>query len=130
MRTGLPDNHHPATLTTILAPRLIELCFQTAGIWEMGVEGRMGLPQHVGRLSGLICPPDPVDNKLYAVVTPCGDGTCFDAQVVDSEGKVYLQLTDYRTVAIPNGIDVERAKVLLSAISTQTETESSALTLA
>ena len=32
---------------TLVAPRLIELCFQTAGLWEMSVQGRMGLPQHV-----------------------------------------------------------------------------------
>ena len=26
-----------------VAPRLIELCFQTAGVWELGVQSRMGL---------------------------------------------------------------------------------------
>ena len=34
-----------------MAPRLIELCFQTAGFWEMGVQSRMGLPQHIDRVS-------------------------------------------------------------------------------
>ena len=28
---GLPPNHHPSELPTVMAPRLIELCFQTAG---------------------------------------------------------------------------------------------------
>ena len=39
-----------------MAPRLIELCFQTAGLWEMGVQSRMGLPQHVGRVALLQAP--------------------------------------------------------------------------
>ena len=51
MAKGLPDNHHPSELPTLMAPRLIELCFQTAGLWEMGVQGRMGLPLHIDRVS-------------------------------------------------------------------------------
>ena len=31
-------------------PRLIELCFQTAGVWEIGTTGVMALPTHVDRL--------------------------------------------------------------------------------
>ena len=54
MAKGLPNNHHPSVLPTLMAPRLIELCFQTAGVWEMGIEGRMGLPQHIDRVSLLI----------------------------------------------------------------------------
>src|SRR5579859_6352114 len=34
MAKGLPANHLPSELSTIMAPRLIELCFQTAGLWE------------------------------------------------------------------------------------------------
>ena len=32
----LPGNHMPADRPTLMSPRLIELCFQTAGLWEMG----------------------------------------------------------------------------------------------
>ena len=56
MAKGLPANHQPSEQPTLMAPRLIELCFQTAGLWEMGVQGRMGLPQHIDRVS-LFCPP-------------------------------------------------------------------------
>ena len=51
MAKDLPANHHPSELPTLMAPRLIELCFQTAGLWEMGAQGRMGLPQHIDRVS-------------------------------------------------------------------------------
>src|SRR5205085_6032562 len=41
---SLPPNHQPCELALKVAPRLIELCFQTAGLWEMGLQGRLGLP--------------------------------------------------------------------------------------
>ena len=45
MNSALPDHHVPAGQPLAIAPRLIELCFQTAGIWEMAVCRRMGLPR-------------------------------------------------------------------------------------
>ena len=45
----LPANHAPSDQPTQAAPRLIELCFQAAGLWEVGREGRMALPTHVTR---------------------------------------------------------------------------------
>ena len=47
MAADLPANHEPPEQPTLMAPRLIELCFQTAGIWEMGTTSRMGLPMHI-----------------------------------------------------------------------------------
>ena len=47
MAETLPANHQPPERPVLVAPRLIELCFQTAGLWEITAEGRMGLPQHV-----------------------------------------------------------------------------------
>ena len=37
MAKNLPSNHYPPERPTLAAPRLIELCFQTAGLWEMSV---------------------------------------------------------------------------------------------
>ncbi|MGO9517866.1 MAG: SDR family NAD(P)-dependent oxidoreductase, partial [Candidatus Korobacteraceae bacterium] len=48
---NLPSNHQPSDQPTLMAPRLIELCFQTAGLWEMGVQNRFGLPQDVQQVS-------------------------------------------------------------------------------
>ena len=39
-----------------MAPRLIELCFQTAGLWELGAQSRFGLPQDVQQVSLLRAP--------------------------------------------------------------------------
>jgi acyl transferase domain-containing protein/NAD(P)-dependent dehydrogenase (short-subunit alcohol dehydrogenase family)/acyl carrier protein len=112
---GLPDNHRPSDLPTLMAPRLIELCFQTAGIWEMGVQGRMGLPQHIDRVSVLRA-PDRAESRLYALVTPNLQAG-FDAEVVDMEGNCYVRLSGYRTVALPDAVDGEHLKHLQAIMS-------------
>ena len=99
-----------------MAPRLIELCFQTAGLWEMGVHGRMGLPLHIDRVSLLLPPPEADDARLYAVVTSEGDGS-FDAEILDTKGNRYLQLSGYRTVAFPGALEAERLKALQAAMA-------------
>jgi acyl transferase domain-containing protein/NAD(P)-dependent dehydrogenase (short-subunit alcohol dehydrogenase family)/acyl carrier protein len=116
MAKGLHPNHLPSSLPTLMAPRLIELCFQTAGLWEMGTEGRMGLPLHINRVSSLLI-PESADTGLYAVVTSGQDHSSFDAQVVDAKGNLYLQLSGYRTVAVPNAVDAGRLKALQAAMS-------------
>jgi hypothetical protein len=116
MARDLPNNHCPSELPTIVAPRLIELCFQTAGVWEMGAQGRMGLPQHIDSVSLFKPMPESTDTVLYAVVTPNPSQGSFDAEVVDAKGSCYLRLTSYRTVAVPSAIDAERVKPLHAAL--------------
>jgi len=115
---GLPANHLPPELPTLMSPRLIELCFQTAGIWEMGMQCHMGLPQHIDRVSSLLpSAQDSADTRLYAVVTSGHGRGSFNAEVVDTKGNCYLQLSGYRTVAVPNAVDAERLKALQAAMS-------------
>jgi acyl transferase domain-containing protein/NAD(P)-dependent dehydrogenase (short-subunit alcohol dehydrogenase family)/acyl carrier protein len=116
MAKALCNNHHPSELPTLMAPRLIELCFQTAGLWEMGVQGRMGLPLHLDRVS-LTRDPERVEGRLYAVVTPNPGEGSFDAEVVDTNGNRYVQLCGYRTVAVPGAVDVGRLEALQAAMS-------------
>ncbi len=112
----LPANHHPADLPTLMAPRLIELCFQTAGLWEMGVQGRMGLPQHLDEVR-LLRSPGKAEGRLYAVIIPHPDLGTFDADVLDTTGNIYVRLLGYRTVALPNAVDAGRLKALQSAMT-------------
>jgi hypothetical protein len=101
-----------------MTPRLIELCFQTAGLWEMGSQGRMGLPLHVDYVSSLGAPAQP-EERLYAVVTPQLEQECFDAVVVDAKGTCYLELRGYRTVALPGGIAAEPLQPLKDLMSVE-----------
>jgi acyl transferase domain-containing protein/NADP-dependent 3-hydroxy acid dehydrogenase YdfG len=119
MAEGLPANHLPSELPTLMAPRLIELCFQTAGLWEMSAQGSMGLPQHIDRISSslLLGAPEPSDVRLYAVVSSGQSRGSFDAEVVDAKGNRYLHLSGYRTVAVPGVVDAERLKALQAAMS-------------
>ncbi|MGZ4665503.1 MAG: SDR family NAD(P)-dependent oxidoreductase, partial [Frankiaceae bacterium] len=98
----LPANHQPHERPTVAEPRLIELCFQTAGIEEMGTTGKMGLPAHIDRIHF----PAHADagDALVAEADPSGDGV-FDARVVDTSGRVLVRLTGYRTAVLPGDVD-------------------------
>ncbi len=105
----------PATRRWRSTPRLIELCFQTAGVWELGTSGRMALPTHVDR--ALLFDGDGVQSgPRWAVVTPRGDGVS-DADVVDGDGRVVLRLEGYRTIELPGGPDADDLAPIREAMS-------------
>ena len=115
---ALPPNHLPSDLPTMMQPRLIELCFQTAGVWELGVQGRMGLPQRVRQVA-LYRVPDLSDGRLYAVLTPDAAQGSFDVEVLDTKGNCYLRLAGYQTVALPNGADAKSLRILQEVMSSE-----------
>jgi hypothetical protein len=101
LATDLPPNHQPGSGSTVTAPRLLELCFQTAGAFEIGTTGTMALPTRIGRVeygSGPLDDGDPVT----AVVVATDDG--FTAEVVGDSG-IVMRLTGYATVQLPGGLD-------------------------
>jgi hypothetical protein len=114
MKANLPANHIPSQKATVLEPRLIELCFQTAGLWEMSALRRLGLPQQIQQVSSVRTPE--AGTPLYAVVTAKTDGALFDADVVDAQGNLYLQLRGYRTVALSENVDTEALRALHAAV--------------
>ena len=94
----LPPGHIPETDPTATEPRLNELCFQTAGLSEIGQTGQMSLPLHAD-LVVTVGRPQP-DAPLFAVVHPSSTGG-WDCRVVDPSGDVLVRLDGYRTVPIP-----------------------------
>src|SRR5690606_28391053 len=46
LATSLPPSHSPA-VELLVAPRLLELAFQAAGLLEISEHARMGLPQRI-----------------------------------------------------------------------------------
>ncbi|HKU22732.1 MAG TPA: SDR family NAD(P)-dependent oxidoreductase [Terriglobales bacterium] len=115
---NLPANHYPSELATTISPRLIEFCFQSAGLWELVVLGQLGLPQHVERIR-LLRAPELADGPLYSVIAPNSQPSRFDVEVLDMAGNVYLQLTGYRTVVLPEGVDANAVKALQALMSLQ-----------
>ena len=112
----LPPNHAPDA-PTLVAPRLVELAFQTAGVYELGTAGRMGLPLRVERVRP-VRPLEAGGGRLHAVVTPSssGDGS-FDARVVDADGNVHLVVEGYRTVELPGGAPADRLAPFRAAMA-------------
>ncbi|MGA8046789.1 MAG: polyketide synthase dehydratase domain-containing protein, partial [Dermatophilaceae bacterium] len=100
---GLPDNHLPADAPLVGAPRLVELAFQTAGLWEAGRDGRLGLPHRVGSLR---VRPATSDGPVYAVARQSGESS-FDVRVVDEDGQVLVRLDEYVSIPLPAPIDPE-----------------------
>jgi len=103
MADDLPPHYEPTAGTTRIVPRLIELCFQTAGVWGLGADGVMGLPTHVDRMERYAGADG--SGHLTAVVKPRPDGSAMDADVVDEHGVVRIRLEGYRTTALPVAFD-------------------------
>ncbi len=106
MAANLPPNHNPAEAASLMAPRLIEFCFQTAGVWEMKTKGVMALPLGIQSVTTFRQHEDAGDKRLYALVEAVDNGTHFNALVVDEDGEVYVKLTMYRTVQLPGNVSL------------------------
>jgi NAD(P)-dependent dehydrogenase (short-subunit alcohol dehydrogenase family) len=111
--TGLPADHVPPERPEVASPRLIELVFQTAGIWEIARDGRLGLPQRVDRI--VLHPAADPRGRVEALVEPLDGG--FDGRVVDEDGSVLVDVHGYRTVELPGGIDPDRRAPLADAMT-------------
>ncbi|HEY4961209.1 MAG TPA: SDR family NAD(P)-dependent oxidoreductase, partial [Terriglobales bacterium] len=116
MSETLPSDHNPSQGPTLIGPRLIELCFQTAGLIEISEHNRMGLPLFVEQVSWSRA-PEVADGPLFAVVTPDAAGEKFDAEVVDKQGNRYMRLTGYQTVTLPDSVDAEPLQALQHVIA-------------
>lgn len=88
------------------SPRLIELALQTAGIWEAGATGVLALPSSIGRMT--LHQPEAKTGPIFAEVTPVNGAEgqlSFNARVMDEEGRLYLELEDYRTAPLPYPVE-------------------------
>jgi hypothetical protein len=104
MAGKLPANHVPRERPTVMAPRLIELAFQTAGIWDLGVNGRLSLPQAIDSVTSYVGSETP-GQAAVAVVRPSSRGRVFDADVVDESGRVAVSIRGYHVVELPGAAD-------------------------
>jgi len=103
--------------TLFASPLLIELCFQTAGLWEAGSTGVLALPQSIGSLRIYSRPLNGV--AIFAEVkhNMIEGKLSFDARVVDEKGNIFLELTDYQTSPLPYPAEkelIEPFKILIS----------------
>jgi len=106
--TSDPARHH------LFAPRLVELCFQTAGVWEIGKTGRLGLPAAVERVKVFGAPKKGAGLVAEVAVrnlpAAAGGELQFDARVRDEKGHVYVEVQGYRTAQLPGGVPDEQLR--------------------
>jgi hypothetical protein len=99
---------------TVIGPRLVELCFQAAGLLEAAEDGVLALPARVGRVR-------PGGGEAGESGGPVAlarrHGDRFDCVVVDETGRVVLTLEDYRTVPLPDPVPEDIRATLRSALS-------------
>ena len=107
---GKLNSHLPPFTSTghslLSTPTLVELCFQTAGIWEVGKTGVLALPHSIESLT--LYNHHANGEAIYAEVSPTthGDGTMsFNARVIDAAGRIYLELCNYRTIGLPYSVE-------------------------
>ena len=109
----LPDNHRPSGLPLLSAPRLVELCFQTAGLWQAGREDRLALPMRVGS-ARVVGDPSVGAGAVRAIAREVEPGV-FDCVVVDAAGTVVVRLDGYHTIPLPSPIPDDVAADLHAA---------------
>jgi malonyl CoA-acyl carrier protein transacylase len=106
MKMNLPADTSHGEGDWIIAPRLVEFCFQTAGLWEMKTKQVMALPMAIGSVTAYRQLREANDKTLYALVTALDDGKAFDCIVVDASGDVYVKMFGYRTVPLPGSVTI------------------------
>jgi len=100
----LPAAVHPEDRALVTAPRLLELAFHTVGVMEIGTTATLGLPMQFGRV---VFAGDchEATEPIFAVAR-AGDGG-WTATVVDATGRALVELSDYRTIALPTSLEEE-----------------------
>ena len=98
---------------TLTGTRLVELCFQTAGLLEAGTEARLALPSHVEALRLYAVPAEGPD--LVATARPNGRRG-FDCVVCDAAGTVVLRVEGYGTVPLPDPLPADVHAPIRSAM--------------
>ncbi len=76
---NLPPNTAPAEVESLMAPRLVELCFQAAALWHEKVKGAMGFPLGFSRVTAYRQETKPT-GRLFCVCQTVDDGETFDCR--------------------------------------------------
>jgi len=109
MTSDLPLGTTDANHASLVGPRLIELCFQTAGVWEIGKTGQLALPAALDQV--IVRDPSSNGGALVAevVAEQDGDALSFNGRVRDGEGKVHVEFVGYRTSRMPSTLPEDEA---------------------
>jgi NADP-dependent 3-hydroxy acid dehydrogenase YdfG len=113
LAAGLPADHAPMSTALVAVPRLVELCFQTAGVAQLATDGTLGLPRRVRRIE---LAGGAAETSARWAVTSASDGGGVDAVVVDGEGRALVRLSHYETVVLPGAAPSDLVAPLEAAL--------------
>ncbi|WP_322807802.1 polyketide synthase dehydratase domain-containing protein, partial [Thermanaerothrix sp.] len=85
----------------VTLPSLLELVLQTAAAWEVAQDGVLALPFGAERITFLTREWQESVWAEVIPISPVGENRRFDAQVVDGEGRVIIEVKGYRTARLP-----------------------------
>ncbi len=97
----LPPQLMPEDSPLLMAPRLVEMCFQAAAQWHIETNATMAFPLGLGSLAVYGQEENAAGRDLFALLATADNGETFDAHVVDETGRIYAELRGYRTVSRP-----------------------------
>ena len=117
LTAGLPDDHTPMTSAFALQPRLMELCLQTSGVWELATSGRLALPLGIEHVEAAAA-GTPAAGTVTARAT-ARDDEAFDVDVTDAAGTILVRMRGYRSIALPGGGDANAIRLLQAAASAE-----------
>jgi hypothetical protein len=111
---NLPENHDPSNLPTVVSPRLIELCFQTASLSGLALQSRLGLPFGIQEIQ-LHSLPEAKEETYFALTTVSSEGV-YDCKLADGKGSVYMILRGYKTMDLPDPVQEDLLKPLQQSL--------------
>ncbi len=114
LESPLPPSHTPSSPPTLFSPRLIELFFQTAGIWEIGTTGRLALPAQI-KYVRVFGSGEDAPTSCFARIHPQSDGS-FSGIVIGADGQILAEIEGYRTVEL-GPVDEEYRRPLAQAMA-------------
>jgi hypothetical protein len=101
MPPSLPPNTEPDGVESLVAPRLVELCFQAAALWHVKTHNAMAFPLGFNSVTAFRQPAEAEGRRLYCLCRTENNGESFDAYVVDEAGNIFVELKSYLTVGRP-----------------------------
>jgi len=114
---GLPPLRRPDPATGVLAPRLLELALQAAGLLELARSGRSMIPHAIDSVQQLLPLDEASGGELlaFAGVAPAGGAIDIDV-CAEADGRCVLRVRGYRTAPLPFANDPRSLAALAAAL--------------
>ena len=104
---------HMADPDDVAAPRVIEFCLQTAGLFELAASGRLMIPHAIGGIQLMHLGCKAADLSLRAVARRSNSQAGrIDVEAIDGAGRRNILLCGYETVPLPFAADAAELRRL------------------